>query len=94
MAELQFPNYPQALDTHIGINNVEYVFDGVKWIQKGGGRGGDGGAGVHLGPFPPSDPKTGDLWIDDNYYIYVFDGSWIEVGKNPDPYIPGYSQLP
>jgi len=89
MAELQFPNYPQQNDRYPAPNGVTYGFDGVKWVQLGGG----GGGGSSIGPTPPSDPADGDLWIDDNYYIYAFDGSWVEVGKNPDPYIPGYPPL-
>ena len=90
MAELQFPNYPQLGDTYPGPNGITYVFDAVKWLKIGGG----GGGSVSVGPTPPSNPAQGSLWIDDNYYIYVFDGSWVEVGKAPDPYIPGYSPLP
>lgn len=90
MSELQFPNYPISGDTYSGPNGVTYVFDSVKWLRTGGGAGG----GVSIGPTPPPSPGVGDLWIDDNYYIYVFDGSWVEVGKNPDPFIPGYAQLP
>jgi|14BtaG_2_1085337.scaffolds.fasta_scaffold84396_3 hypothetical protein len=92
MAELQFPNYPTQDLKYGAPNGVTYIFDGVKWVKLGGGSGSGGGSSI--GPNPPGSPVDGDLWIDDDYYIYVFDGSWVEVGKNPDPYIPGYSPLP
>ena len=36
---LNFPNNPVVGDTHNGINNIQYVFDGEKWTTVGSTAG-------------------------------------------------------
>lgn len=36
---------------------------------------------VHVGITPPPSPEDGDLWINEIYELYVYDGSWVQVGQ-------------
>ena len=84
MAEIQFPTAGAvAGDVTPGAFGVEYIWDGVKWSEVGGGSG--GGANVSSGDNPPADANPGDLWFDTSngiMYVYYFDGTsaqWVDV---------------
>lgn len=69
-----------------GTNGQAIITDGNGNLFFGdvaSGPPSGGTSGISLQPYPPTSYDPGDLWIDSTTYImYVYDGSWIEVGTS------------
>lgn len=74
---LDFPSSPSIGQIYNAPNGVAYIWDGTKWDVIGGPGG--GGVLVSIGPTPPTNPVSGQLWWrsdpDGNLYVWYNDGS-------------------
>jgi len=84
MAALDFPNSPTVGQQFAAPNGALYSWDGAVWTAL------PGGWSVFIGPSPPPNPPTGEMWWrsdpDQNLYIYFDDGNskqWVSAVPTP-----------
>ena len=78
-------NFPAWGDDRIGDienpgNNVNYMWDGVKWTTQTDSS--DSSIGSNPGPNPPEDAIIGDFWFNTNdgqLYIKTAEGDTLDV---------------